>query len=58
VHQQKHKDRRDHTAMEELQELTMISLNIRGFNKEESTMPSVISFVRMIFTWYASMRPS
>jgi hypothetical protein len=35
VRQQKYKDRRDHTAMQELQELTMISLNIRGFNKEE-----------------------
>ena len=34
VRQQKYKDRRDHTAMQELQELTMMSLNIRGFNKE------------------------
>ena len=34
VYQRKNKDRRDHTAMSELQELTMISLNIRGFNKE------------------------
>ena len=34
VRQQKHKDRRDHTAMQELQELTMMSLKIRGFNKK------------------------